>query len=339
MMVTLRPPHLMPPQEARVGHGQALRDPSVPEPPAEGDNIPHKSNNSLRHPDLPIAGGELPRQYQDHNHREQYTYKLICLDKDLIIYDDDSTTATTKFKRNSFRRSQYQIKVNNDNNDDDGGGNEKPQIGSTNASGNDPRKPENNPIQSATYKDFDNPTALINDPISELSKIATRPRNYRPTYRYFLREAQDLDYGDMLAIFSVCRSYDDDYIRPIMELMPDALFAIQTIKASLNADEMKNGTNKEWEMAQLFYFMVEGGHACLFLERREASRLRISAEIEEFIQHEPEDGREGKVERQVTPKRSLIRKLLRLPPKKPKRPLTEEEIRRTEEIIMAIRII
>ncbi|KAF3086323.1 hypothetical protein TWF594_004624 [Orbilia oligospora] len=312
-----------------------MADPSVPEPPAEGDNILHRSNNFLRHPDLPIAGGDLPWQYQDHSNREKYTYKLICLDKDLIIYDDDSTTAT-KFKRNSFCRSQYQTKTNDDNKDD--GGDEKPQISSTNASGNDPQKSENNPMQSAPYKDFDNPTALIKCPISELSKIATRPRNYRPTYRYFLREAQDFDYGDMLAIFSVCRSYDDDYIRPIMELMPDALFAIQTIKASLNANEIKNGTNKEWEMAQLFYFMVEGGHACLFLERREASRLRISAEIREFIQQEPEDG-EGKMERQVTPKRSLIRKLLRLPPKKPKRPLTEEEIRRTEEIIMAIRII
>ncbi|KAK6510388.1 hypothetical protein TWF506_009498 [Arthrobotrys conoides] len=304
-----------------------MADPSIPKPSIEGDAI-ISGTTSLRHPDLPVVGDKLPWQYQSRNNRENYTYKLICLDRDLIIYDDESTS---KSKRHSYRKSLYQLKPND----------EKPQISTTTTTTPTPaetdvQKPEKNPI-TAAYKDFDNPTALVNDPISELSKMSTKPRSYRPTYRYFLREAQDFDYGDMLAIFSVCKSYDEDYIRPLTELMPDALFAIQTIKSSLNADEVKNGTNKEWELAQLFYFMVEGGHACLFLEQREASGLRGLAEFRECIQ-QAEDDRE-KTEQQVTAERSLIRKLLRLPPKKPKRPLTEEEIRRTEEIIMAIRII
>ncbi|KAK6335265.1 hypothetical protein TWF718_010699 [Orbilia javanica] len=308
-----------------------MADPPASKPPADGDNYFYRST-SLRHPDLPSVGDDLPWQYQSHSNREQYTYKLICLDRNLIVYEDESDTSNKDLHLKSQSQSQSQP---ND---------EKPQIPNTAAapttSLNDHQeRPENIPISTTSYKDLDNPTALVNDPTQEPSTPEPTPKNYRPTYRYFLTEAQDFDHGDMLAIFSVCRSYDESYIRPIIELMPDALFAIQTIKASLNADERRNGTNKEWELAHLFYFLVDGGIACLFLERREASGLRNSTEIRECIKNAEVERDKTETEEQVVKKRSLMRRVLRLPPKKPRRPPTEEEIRRTEEIIMAIRII
>ncbi|KAK6511895.1 hypothetical protein TWF481_000799 [Arthrobotrys musiformis] len=302
-----------------------MADEPTPKPQAEDDDFLKGIITSLRNPHIPTAGQNLPTQYQPRNGHEKHTYKLICLAKDLMIHDEDLDP-----KKKSHRRS-HSLSHLNDETPPPTNGPLKDLL----------QKPENTPISPVSYKDFDNPTNLVNDPTAtaaaEPSKPTPGPRNYRPEYRYYLTEAQDFDYETMLAIFSVCKGYGDAYILPLIDLLPDALYAIQTIKSSLNAEERKNKTNKEWELAQLFYILLEGDLCCLFLEQREASGLRGSAEVRECIQ-KAEEERENEA-KTGTPKRSLIRRILGLPPKKPRRPLTEEEIRRTEEIIMAIRII
>ncbi|KAK6529236.1 hypothetical protein TWF281_008417 [Arthrobotrys megalospora] len=288
-------------------------------PLVEEDNLLRRST-SLRHPDVPVPGDKVPWQYQNRADPSKYTYKLICLGKDLIVYDDSEPESE---KKTTCKSKPKNTKPKTPTTDDPGSLQTKEKI----------------QMASANYKDFDNPAANLSDPPTlDPQNPAPKLKNYKPTYRYYLTEAQDFDYGTMLAIFSVCRSHDEACIRPIMELMPDALFAIQTIKESLNAEERKNGTKKEWELAQLFYFLVDGGLACLFLEQREASGLRGLVEVRECIQAEA-DAEEQQEKKVIARKPSVIRRLLGLPPKKPRKLPTEEDIRRMEEIIMAIRII
>ncbi|KAK6353765.1 hypothetical protein TWF730_008192 [Orbilia blumenaviensis] len=289
----------------------------------EGSITPEPT--SLLHPDVPIAGQNLPPQYQKCPDSTHNTYKLICLRK--LPVDDNDKNPRTESKGKDSKKSQSRMNSRDDKPS-------KPTFTTKTR-----LKPENTPISSTSYRDLDNPTVLVNDPTTkECLKPTPKSQECGPQHRYYLTEALDFDYQDMLNICSVCSSYREASVHTIMELMPDAIFAIQTIRASLNDDERRKGSRKEWEMAHPFYYMLEGERACLFLERRKASGLRNCAEVRRCILHAAVE-REKEDKKLDSQKPSAIRKFFRLPPKKSRKRLTEEEIRRTEEMIMAIRLI
>ncbi|KAK6542164.1 hypothetical protein TWF694_007929 [Orbilia ellipsospora] len=79
----------------------------------------------------------------------------------------------------------------------------------------------------------------------------------------------DLSYEEMTAIFNMRRQAGRRNIRPISDLMPDGLPAIESAREMLNAEERDKGTRKEWRMAELFYCILEDGQLGIFLVQKD----------------------------------------------------------------------
>ncbi|KAF3904316.1 hypothetical protein AA313_de0200591 [Arthrobotrys entomopaga] len=84
----------------------------------------------------------------------------------------------------------------------------------------------------------------------------------------------DLSYEEMTAIFNMRRQAGRRNIRPISDLMPDGLPAIESARELLNSEERVRGTRKEWRMAELFYCILEDGQLGVFLVQKEICGAR-----------------------------------------------------------------
>ncbi|EPS42822.1 hypothetical protein H072_3184 [Dactylellina haptotyla CBS 200.50] len=133
----------------------------------------------------------------------------------------------------------------------------------------------------------------------------------------------DLSYNEMVYVFNMRRIEGRSNIRPLSELMPDVLPAIEATRAKLNEAERVNGTGMEWRFAELFYCILEDGQLGVFLVQREVTGPRgLSDDMIQAI--------ESKKKKKSKFIQAILKPFTKSPgkPKKKKKqrvPMTEEE--------------